>query len=102
MDGHLYVPDAAQGTIRCIDPKTGEEAWRERAEGPNFWGSVVEAAGRLYVTNQQGATVVFAPNPEKFEVLAVNELGEECNSTPAISDGEIFIRTFGGLYCIAE
>jgi hypothetical protein len=46
--------------------------------------------------------VVLKPNPEKLEVLATNELGEGSNSTPAISNGEIFIRTFKGLYCIAE
>ena len=102
VDRYLYVPDAAQGTIRCLDPKTGKENWRERAEGPNHWGSVVMAAGRLYVTNQSGDTVVFAPNPKKLEVLAVNKMGEESNSTPAISEGEIFLRTFDALYCISE
>ena len=60
------------------------------------------AAGRLYVTNQSGETIVFAPNPDKFERLAVNSLGEESNSTPAISDGEIFLRNFEALYCVAE
>lgn len=102
VDGHLYIPDAAQGTIRCLDPETGRESWREKAEGPNHWGSIVMAARRLYVTNQRGDTIVFAPNPEKFEKLAVNELGEESNSTPAISNGEIFIRTFEAVYCISE
>lgn len=102
VDGHLYIPDAAQGTICCMDPKTGKESWREKSEGPNFWGSIVEAAGRLYVTNQRGDTVVIVPNPEKLEVLAVNKLGEQSNSTPAISDGDIFLRTFKAVYCISE
>jgi hypothetical protein len=60
------------------------------------------AGGNAYVTDQKGRTVVFKPNPEKFEGIATNELGEESNSTPAISDGQIFIRTFKSLYCIAE
>ena len=42
------------------------------------------------------------PGPEEFELLSSNKLGERCNSTPAVSDGEIFIRTFKNLYCIAE
>ena len=70
--------------------------------GANHWGSIVAANGLLYVTNQAGATVVFKPNPEKFELAARNELNETSNSTPAISDGEIFIRTFEHLYCISE
>jgi len=40
--------------------------------------------------------------PEKLESIATNDLGEASNSTPAVSDGQIFIRTFKGLYCIAE
>jgi outer membrane protein assembly factor BamB len=99
---HLYIPDGSQGTLRCLDPKTGEDIWRERTLGPSFWGSVVMAAGRLYVTNQRGDTVVFAPNSEAYEQLAANSLGEQSNSTPAISDGEIFLRTFTALYCISE
>jgi len=60
------------------------------------------AGGRLYVTSRGGVTTVFRPNPEKLELLAMNNLGEPSNATPAISDGQIFLRTDGHLYCIAE
>jgi hypothetical protein len=60
------------------------------------------AAGHIYVTDKKGKTVVINPNPEKLEVIATNDLGETANSTPAVSNGEIFIRTFKALYCIAE
>ena len=56
----------------------------------------------MYLTNQQGETIVFAPNTDKFESIARNDLGEASNSTPAFSDGEIFIRTHERLYCIVE
>ncbi|NIP95694.1 MAG: PQQ-binding-like beta-propeller repeat protein, partial [Akkermansiaceae bacterium] len=100
VNGHVFIPDAANGSIRCLDPRTGKETWRQKTAGPSFWGSIVMAAGRLYVTNQEGGTIVFAPNPEKFEKLATNDLGEATNATPAISDGQIFIRTRKALYCI--
>lgn len=99
-NGHVFIPDAAGGTIRCIDPSTGKERWRHRTGGPNFWGSIVMAAGRLYVTNQEGETYVFEPNPERYEELAVNALGEATNATPAFSDGQAFIRTRAALYCL--
>ena len=63
---------------------------------------MIFAGGHAYVTDKKGRTTVFKPNPEKFEALATNELGEDSNSTPAISDGQIFIRTFKNLYCIGE
>ena len=102
VNGHVFIPDAASGSLRCLDPKTGKETWRAKTGGPNFWGSISMAAGRLYVTNQEGETIVFAPTPGKFEKLASNDLAEASNATPAISNGEIFIRTREALYCIAE
>ncbi|MBP86678.1 MAG: serine/threonine protein kinase [Planctomycetaceae bacterium] len=102
IDGYLYRPNARPGTIECLNPKTGEVVWSDRGAGAVNWGSIVYAAGRCYVTNQKGATVVFAPNPESCKILAKNELGEGSNATPAISDGEIFVRTFEHLYCISE
>lgn len=100
VDGYLYIPWDAT-SMDCIDPKTGKQVWRGRTKGP-AWGSLVYAGGHAYVTDKKGRTTVFKPNPEKLEVVATNELGEDSNSTPAISDGQIFIRTFKHLYCIAE
>lgn len=102
LDGYVYIPDAGPGTIRCLNATTGEEQWSDRAAGGNHWGSIILAEGRAYVTNQNGTTVVFRPNPEKFERIAENKLGEHCNATPAVSNGEVFIRTFDNLYCIGQ
>jgi len=102
LDGYVYRPNAEPGTIECLDPKTGKVLWQDRGAGAVNWGSIVYAAGRCYLTNQDGTTVVFQPSPDKCEILAQNKLGEPSNSTPAISDGEIFLRTFQHLYCIAE
>lgn len=102
VDGYIYHPLSGGGMIECLDPKTGKSLWRERTSNAKQWGSVVTAAGRLYVMNQRGMTVVFKPNPGKLEILARNEIGETTNSTPAFSNGEAFIQTHEALYCIAE
>ncbi|MHC4877143.1 MAG: outer membrane protein assembly factor BamB family protein [Planctomycetota bacterium] len=99
---HVFMANAGPGIIQCLEVSTGKELWKDRGAGANHWGSIVSADGRLYVTNQKGTTVVFAPNTEKFERLAENPLGEPSNSTPAFSNGEIFIRTDGHLWCIAS
>jgi hypothetical protein len=44
---------------------------------------------------------VFAPNAEMYEQLAVNSLDGSSNSTPAFSDGDIFLRTSKSLYCVS-
>ena len=102
VDGRLYIVNAGPGTAQCIECRTGKVLWTERLEGGESWGSVLLAAGRLYVTSRRGVTTVFRPNPEKFELMAMNDLGEPSNATPAISDGQIFLRTDEHLYCIAE
>lgn len=100
IDGYLYRPNAGPGTIECIDPQTGETRWEERAS--TYWGSIVYVAGRCYAPGQDGVTLVFKPSPEKFELLAKNTLGEGTNSTPAIADGNFFIRTMKTLHCIGQ
>jgi outer membrane protein assembly factor BamB len=101
---HVFMANAdGPGSIECFDLRTGKSRWKERrTDGGEHWGSIVSVDGRLYVTGQQGVTTVFAPNPDRFELLAENDLGERSNSTPAVSDGQIFLRTFEHLYCIAE
>ncbi|MBC8350967.1 MAG: PQQ-binding-like beta-propeller repeat protein [Planctomycetes bacterium] len=100
INGYVYRPNAKPGTIECLDPKTGEIIWTERSG--TSWGSIVHVAGKCYLTNQEGETLVFEPNADKYEAVSSNPLGEPSNSTPAVSDGQIFIRTFEHLYCIGE
>ena len=102
LGDHVYTP--YETAISCTELRTGKEVWRHRVSGNEFWGSIVAAPalGRAYVTSRQGRTIVFAPDPGGFKLLATNDLGEPSNSTPAICDGQIFLRTAGHLWCIEE
>lgn len=102
VDGKLYIANAGPGTAQCIECATGKTLWTERLNAGDHWGSCVLADGKIYVTGQKGVTTVFRPNPEKFELIAENDLGEPSNATPAISDGEIFLRTNKHIYCVSE
>jgi outer membrane protein assembly factor BamB len=101
---HVYMVDE-NGVPHCYDLKTGEERWKDvKRPGPSLtWGSMVHADGRLYVLMRGGETVVLAANP-KYELLTVNKLGseEETNSSLAISNGDVIIRTFKHLWCIGK
>jgi hypothetical protein len=100
---HIYMVDEA-GVVHCYDPKTGNDLWKDeqKLNGPT-WGSLVHADGRLYLLMRNGTTYVLAAKP-KFEILATNTLpaGENTNSSVAISNGQIFVRTFKHLWCIEE
>jgi hypothetical protein len=58
----------------------------------------VAAAGRLYVTSEEGHTYVLALGPE-YRLLAENDLGETVMATPAISGDVLYIR--GGRHLFA-
>ena len=103
LDDHVFMANADDsGSLECTNIHTGETRWLQRRteDGP-YWGSVIYADGRLYVTGQKGITRVFAPNTDAYELISENDLGEQSHSTPAVSDGELFLRTWQHLYCIS-
>jgi outer membrane protein assembly factor BamB len=98
VGGHAYLLNE-NGLAQCFDLTTGKDVWgKERVSGAS-WGSFVAAAGRLYVTAHSGETLVLAAGPE-FKLLARNPLGERTLASPAVADGEVFIRTYKHLWCI--
>lgn len=104
VGGHVYQVDE-DGRPHRYDLRTGADAWADEAKlkGGQNWGSLVHAAGRLYFLQRNGETAVLAPSA-KYEVLAVNSLGsgEQTNSSPVVAGGEVYLRTFRHLWCVAE
>ena len=89
------------GVLGCFDAGTGELHYRERlGDGTTgFSASAVAADGKLYFTGESGEVHVVRAGTG-FEVLAVNDLGETCMATPAISEGVIFFRTVGRVVAV--
>jgi len=98
---YVYVVND-RGIMWCLDATTGREVYgRQRLRNATYSGSPVLADGKLYVTDEDGVTSVVKAGPE-FETLAENDFGEYTLSSPAISDGQIFIRTEAFLYAIGQ
>lgn len=87
-----------KGIVTCCDAKTGKVVWQRRVGG-NFFGSPVCVDGRLMSINNKGVMYVLATGP-KYQLLAKNSLGDACQSTPAIANGRMFIRTESHLIAI--
>jgi outer membrane protein assembly factor BamB len=101
-DGQYFYVVNDRGIMWCLDAKTGAEIYGQQRLKPGAYsGSPVLADGKIYVTNEDGLTSVVRAGP-KFEILAENALNDYCLSSPAISDGQIFIRTSQALYCIGK
>lgn len=105
QDGHIFVSNTI-GVMECMDVATGKQTWEERLKAigasGETWGSMIAVGDKLYVVNQSGDTFVVRANPKQFELLATNPLKDRCNTTPAVSNGELFIRTDKWLWCISE
>lgn len=101
-DGKYFYLVNDRGIMWCLDAKTGTEIYgQQRLKPGSYSGSLVLADDKLYITNEEGLTTVIKAGP-KFEVIAENPLNDYCLSSPAISDGQIFIRTETNLYCIGK
>ena len=96
---HLYAISDA-GIATCIKAATGEIVWQERLDG-KFTASPVFADGRIYFLADNGETTVVEAAAE-FRVLAKNPLGEKVQASMAVSQGHLFIRTEGNLFCIGQ
>jgi hypothetical protein len=55
----------------------------------------------LYATSEDGVTTVFRAGSE-FEILSENDLEGYTLSSPAIMNGQIFIRTDFALWAIGQ
>ncbi len=99
-EGVMYVVKDG-GIVSTVDPVTGEILQRRRipdGDGPYF-PSPVAGDGKIFFASNAGKVAVLAAG-ENGEVLAVNDLDEELNATPAIGrDGTLFVRTASSLYC---
>ena len=101
-DGKYFYSVNDRGIVWCLDAKTGQEIWgRQRIKPATYSSSPVLADGNIYVTNEDGLTTVLKAGP-KFEVLAENDLNDYTLSSPAISDGHIFLRTEHFVYAIGK
>jgi len=96
-DYFLVVSDA--GIAHCFEAKTGNIAWTERLG--EHHASLVSANGLVYFLNDHGITHVVRPGP-KYDLVARNELGERMFASPALSQGQLFIRTDKHLFCIGQ
>ena len=60
----------------------------------------VYADGKIYLTARDGTITVIKPGGT-FEILAQNKMEEQMTSSPAISGGRVYLRTWDALYSIA-
>ncbi len=99
-DGGLLYMASDVGAISVIDASTGRRLWQERVNGL-FSASPVAGDGKIYFVSETGEVIVLRGGREP-QVVARNDIGERLMAGPAISNGQIFLRSDGALFAIGQ
>jgi outer membrane protein assembly factor BamB len=102
-DGKLLYTITDRGVAYALELQTGAVLYGpQRLRPDSYSASPVLAEDKIYITSEnEGLTSVYRAGP-KFELLAENPLDDYCLSSPAMSQGQIFIRTTGHLWAIGQ
>lgn len=96
-DHLLIVSDSGIG--HCINAKTGDIVWEERLR--EHHASLASAQGRVLFINDFGTARWVKPGPT-YNCVAESELGEKIFASPALSEGQLFIRGDKTLMCFGK
>jgi outer membrane protein assembly factor BamB len=101
VDGKLYFTQTNDNLFTCLDAKTGKPYFEQvRLKGvESFYASPVAAAGRIYLVDREGTTLVLKQGT-KVEVLATNTLDDAIDGSPVVVGRQLFLRGHKYLYCI--
>jgi len=87
------------GILTAFDAATGKLGKAERIPGAlgGYSSSLVAAEGRIYACSEEGKVSVIKAALD-WELIKTNDLNEGCFATPAMSNGQIYLRTDNALY----
>ena len=99
IEGDYFLIVSDSGVAHCFEAATGKLQWQERMG--EHHASLVSANGLVYFLNDNGVTHVVKPGAQ-YNLVAKNDLGERTFASPAVSDGQLFIRADKHLFCIGK
>lgn len=99
VDDWFFTSGFATKEGFCFEAATGKVLWHEKM-GLHH-ASPVTAKGLVFFLNDDGVMHVVRAAGE-YELVARNELGEKTYASPALSNGQMFLRSFTNLFCIGD
>lgn len=100
--GKLYFYKEKTGLLTCVEAATGAPVYEtKRITGVGrTYASPIAAAGHIYLTDRSGVITVITTGADP-EVVAVNDMGEGVDATPAADGKDLFIRGERHLFCVS-
>jgi len=90
------------GILTVLDSRTGKALKEGRIDATgDYYSSPVAGDGKVYLLSQRGQLTVLDAG-EGWAPLHSADFGENAYATPALVDGQIFVRTAKHLYCFGK
>jgi outer membrane protein assembly factor BamB len=102
-DGYLYgmfnAKKFANGPMKCVELKTGQVKWEKEGFGT---GNLILIGDRLLALADDGQLVIVGASPAAYKELGrFKAVNGKCWSTPALSDGKLYLRSTKEGKCFA-
>lgn len=98
-----------KGIYYCMNVDDGKLLFKERTKvrggGHPVYASAIAINGLAYCQTRTSGLVVIKPSESELNVVAQNEFASDksqFNATPAVDNGQLFLRSNQYLYCVAE
>ena len=99
IEGDWFLITSDSGIAHCFEAKTGRIAWTERFGEQH--ASLVSAEGKVWFVNDRGLTRAVKPG-DQYALSAESDVGEKVFASPAMSDGQVFVRGDKSLLCFGK
>ncbi|WP_207310346.1 PQQ-binding-like beta-propeller repeat protein [Rubripirellula amarantea] len=101
-DGHLYgifeFKKYGRAPLQCVNLATGEIKWKKGGFGP---GNCIQVGNKIVALSDAGEVVIVSARPDEYVELArADVVRGKCWSTPAFSNGRLYVRSTEEAACI--
>ena len=98
-DGKVFA--LAKNILSCSDAESGDSNWKLRLGG-DYWSTPVLVGDLMYCVNLDGVTHVVDVSGDKGKIVAKPDIGETVQSSPAVYDDSLYIRSDTALWKISK
>ncbi len=87
---------ADNGVAYCWRTRDGKEMWKARLSGGGVSASPLLVGNELFVATESGRVFTLAAIPDRFDLLADNQVGDRIFASPVVADNRLYVRTSSG------
>ena len=88
----VHETDKGEGHYKCVEFATNKVKWSKNSLGGS--AATIVVGGKPVILSEYGEILVIEPNPDAYKELArFKAVSGKCYSTPAFSNGRLYVRS---------